>query len=125
MRSIALMPLLLVFCFFTSTAAGQIPWSETTAGMREQASKVYKQADTKLNAVFNRLLAKIDDEVQKEKLRSAQRAWLKYRDANAEFESFFYDGGTIQPQICTNSLTTMTKNRTKELQHILATEFDR
>ena len=96
----------------------------TTLDMRENAWKEFKIADAELNKVFNELHSRLDDAIQKAKLRAAETAWLKYRDANANFESSLYEGGSIRPQIHTGCLTTMTQNRTKELQLILDSDFD-
>ena len=97
----------------------------TTIEMRENAWKEFNEADANLNVVYKKLLARIEEPAVKANLQAAQRAWLHYRDTNAKFEASFYEGGTIQPQIHTISMTTMTKNRSKELQNVLDTEFDR
>lgn len=99
---------------------------QTTIEMRECASKRFNEADTELNRVFAKLLSGLsDDNEHKAKLRLSQDTWLKYRDANSDFEAYFYNGGTVQQQIRLNCLTRMTQNRTKELQTILNKEFNK
>ncbi len=101
---------------------GAIPWGETTAGMVEQLAQDRKEADASLNAVFGKLIAQLD-EAGKMKLRMAEKAWIKYRDAQAAFEGSLYEGGSIRPLIEGNCLLAITRNRTKELQEVLDTDF--
>ena len=130
----AITDLLLAFAVCTTPIAlqGQAPTKSdqtkhilTTIDMRRIASDEFTKANEELNQVYKTLLSRLDDGGQKAKLRTAQKAWLKYRDANADFEAFLYEGGSIKPQIYTYSLVTMTQNRTKELQAILTENFDR
>jgi uncharacterized protein YecT (DUF1311 family) len=80
------------------------------------ASKEYKQADAELNAVYKQLMASLSNKAQQASLRTAQQAWLKYRDANCEFDAFENRGGSIYQVVYTSCLTAMTKARTKELR---------
>jgi uncharacterized protein YecT (DUF1311 family) len=84
--------------------------------MRNCAGKEYKKADAELNAVYKQLMASLSSKEQQASLRSAQQSWLKYRDANCEFEAFENKGGTIYPVVYTFCLTAMTTARTKELR---------
>jgi len=74
----------------------------------------YKAADAKLNQVYRQFTAKLDD-AEKTQLKTAQTAWLKYRDANCEFVGDQYKGGTMRPMIAAICLADVTDNRTKEL----------
>jgi uncharacterized protein YecT (DUF1311 family) len=55
------------------------------------------------------------DRAQKQKLRTAQQAWLHFRDANADFQASMVEGGTLSPLIRVTSLAEMTKTRAEEL----------
>jgi len=99
-----------------------VPYSETTAGMVENLTKEQKEADVALNAVYGKLLSQLD-EAGKTRLRAAEKAWLKYRDAQTTFEGSLYEGGSIRPLIEGNCLMAMTRNRTKELQEVLDSDF--
>lgn len=90
--------------------------------MVEQLAQDRKEADASLNAVFGKLIAQLD-EAGKMKLRMAEKAWIKYRDAQAAFEGSLYEGGSIRPLIEGNCLLAITRNRTKELQEVLDTDF--
>lgn len=74
----------------------------------------YKSADAKLNQVYRQFTAKLDDE-EKTQLKTAQTAWLKYRDTNCEFVADQYKGGTMRPMIAAICLADVTDSRTKEL----------
>jgi uncharacterized protein YecT (DUF1311 family) len=87
----------------------------TTSAMRVCEKARYDAAQRELNAAYQTLLQHLDSE-QKQKLRAAQRAWIRFRDTNAEFESSLAQGGTLAPLIRIGSLTEMTRNRVSELK---------
>ena len=90
----------------------------TTYDMRECASLEYEVADKKLNTVYNKL-RKMQDKIGKQKLKTAQKAWIKYRDTKAVFDADDARGGTMQPLLETSSKTQTTENRAKELESSL------
>lgn len=53
----------------------------------------YKHADTELNAKYLQIMAALD-EIEKASLRSAQLAWINYRDKACEAEAAPYRDGT-------------------------------
>ena len=59
----------------------------------ECAQREFEKQDARLNVVYKKLMAK-ESEEQKKKLREAQRAWIKFRDA---WGDYLYDqqGGTL------------------------------
>jgi uncharacterized protein YecT (DUF1311 family) len=97
---------------------------KTTIEMRECAAFKLKNAEKDLEQVYSTMLSKLSDEAHKKSLRASQEAWQKYRDAAAEFEGYFYKGGTIQLQIKLDCMTRMTQARAKELRQLLKDEFD-
>ena len=92
---------------------------ETTFEMKQCSAKKYKQADDELNKIYQQLMSKLDDEGHKSALKSAQLAWLKYRDANCDFESYLNRGGSIYSVIVTECKTSMTASRTREMKQQL------
>jgi uncharacterized protein YecT (DUF1311 family) len=106
-----------------SAQCGQAPDpcanAQTTVEMRNCAGKEYKKADAELNSVYKQLMSKLTDEGHKAALKTAQQAWIKYRDANCEFEAYLNRGGTIYPVVYTGCLSAMTMNRTKELRELI------
>lgn len=97
----------------------------TTVEMRECAGRKFKAADAELNQVYALLLGKLTADSDKQLLKKAQRAWLQYRDSNADFEASFYEGGSAQEQIRVYALIRMTQDRTKELKNTIDSEFNR
>ncbi len=89
---------------------------DTTYEMKQCSGSKYKQADDELNKVYQQLLSKLDDEGHKASLKTAQLAWLKYRDTNCDFEGYLNRGGTIYPIVIAECMTTMTTSRTKQLK---------
>ena len=92
---------------------------ETTFEMKQCSAKEYKRADDELNKVYQQLMSKLGDEGHKSALKSAQLAWLKYRDANCDFESYLNRGGSIYSVIVTECKTSMTASRTREMKQQL------
>lgn len=97
----------------------------TTVEMKTCAWDRFKSADAELNRVYKTLLGKLDDHQHKALLRNAQNEWIKYRDLNAHFESYFYNGGSAKEQIRAYALARMTEARSKEISSIINYEFNR
>lgn len=90
----------------------------------------YESADAELNRVWPqaRAAAKRQDEyiaddarsrglpTASEALLAAQRAWLKFRDAECEYQSYAFFGGTGQPMIGSLCLAQLTRERTEQLR---------
>lgn len=92
---------------------------ETTPEMKMCAAKRYKQADDELNKVYRELMSKLDDDGHRTSLKTAQQAWLKYRDGHCEFVSYLNRGGTIYSVVLTECMTSLTSSRAKELKEEL------
>jgi uncharacterized protein YecT (DUF1311 family) len=86
--------------------------------MNAAAEESAGAADKKLNAVYKKLMAALDDE-GKALLRSSQRAWIAYRDAEAKFAEDEMRGGSAAPLLYFGAMTRLTEQRTKELQEAL------
>lgn len=88
--------------------------------MNQCAHREYLSADAELNKVYKQLVSELDGE-ELAKLKVAEAAWLKYRDAHCEYESFFNRGGTIRPMIHSFCLARVTGARTEELKQQIET----
>jgi uncharacterized protein YecT (DUF1311 family) len=86
----------------------------TTAAMRACEDSHYQIAQRELNAAYQSLMKTLDRGHQ-QKLRLAERAWLRYRDSNADFQASLVQGGTLAPLVRITVLTDMTNARTQEL----------
>ena len=96
-------------------SAGECENADTTAAMRTCEASRYATAQQELDSAYQGLREHLDTG-QREKLRLTQRAWLRFRDANADFQASLVQGGTLAPLVRIGSLTEMTKARTQELK---------
>ena len=122
MRLFTLAVLLVAFVANGSQTQKRDPCKgETTADMKLCSAGRYKLADDELNRVYRRLLAKLDDENHRTTLKTAQQAWLKYRDTNCDFVSYLNRGGSIYSVVVTECMIDMTNSRRKELNEEIHT----
>jgi len=91
---------------------------QTQSEMNICASIAYQNADRKLNQVYRQLLPKLSAS-RKQKLISAQQAWIKFRDSSCEFERSAYERGSLAPMIYGFCLANVTEQRTKDLRRYL------
>ena len=132
-----LMIILAILCFaFTFTYAQKRKSTRTKSKnpcatqadqieMNECACNRYKRADVELNRVYQQLLsANANDPVFIDKLKTAQRAWIAFRDA--QLAAIYPD--TEDPKVKYGSVFTMcycgaqqdlTEERTKHLKRML------
>ena len=89
--------------------------AQTQTDMNICWGKEYKAADAQLNAVYREFTSKLSPE-ERAQLKTAQLAWLKFRDANCEFVADEYKGGSIRPMIAAICLADVTRARTSELK---------
>ena len=82
--------------------------------LNAQAGADLRKSDEQLNAVYNKLRAKISD-AGKNKLQVAQQSWLHFRDQECEFETMGTVGGSIHSMIVAICLARLTDQRVKDL----------
>lgn len=85
------------------------------ATMNECAGQQYAASDKRLNQVYNDYRKRLDAK-QKDGLKNAQQAWLKYRDLHCKFEASSVEGGSAYGMVFNGCLATVTDARMKELQ---------
>ena len=116
----------LVACAFThatsaqkKAAAQSNPCDEarTQLEMNECADREYRKADAELNRVYQQLVRASGG--RDAKLKAAQLAWLKFRDAQCDYEAAFNEGGSMQPMTYSFCLADVTTARTKQLRESL------
>ena len=86
--------------------------------MNQQAYSEFEKADKELNQIYAKVQAKLDKE-GKEKLKAAQRAWMSFRDAQADLDADLMRGGSAAPMLNAGSKTQTTKKRVEELKEFL------
>ena len=52
-------------------------------------------------------------------LLDAQRAWLKYRDAQCASEGYLFRGGSMEPLLVSTCRTRLTEERTQQLRYLI------
>jgi uncharacterized protein YecT (DUF1311 family) len=98
----------------SANAQNKVPYAETQRGMNEAAGIDFAKADAEMNRAYKKLIGSINPATQA-KLRNAQRHWLKFRDAEAEFRSMTVIGGSAYPMVYAGNRATLTRARTREL----------
>ena len=93
--------------------------ARSTAAMRECEIARLKRADEGMNAAYRNLRAKLDAR-GREKLRAAQQAWLKFRDAEAAYQADAARDGTLAPLLAASVQADLTEARRKELEKAAA-----
>lgn len=119
----SLLRIMLILLFFAllifATVHSTTVYAQNQNEMNQQAARDFEKADIALNKVYNQLAMKLDRE-SKTKLKSAQRAWIQFRDAEAQFEADLdARGGSLAPLIYNGRRAEFTKIRMKELQRLL------
>ncbi|MCB1464846.1 MAG: DUF1311 domain-containing protein [Nitratireductor sp.] len=103
---------------------------QTQADMTICAGKDYQKADAELNEVWaeamagakeNDLLGGADDgrPAYEEALRSAQRAWIGFRDAHCAYAGYAARGGSMEPMLVNQCLARLTEERTMQLRQLI------
>lgn len=82
--------------------------------MNRCAQAEYAQVDAELNQQYQAVKSSLSAE-QQERLVTAGRAWITFRDANCEFVQMQFAGGSIQPMVYLGCLTQLTQDRIDEL----------
>lgn len=85
----------------------------TTVDIVDCVGKAAKSWDRRLNESYQALLERTEA-AQQGSLKTAQRQWIKYRDANCQF--YASGPGTIVQVEAAECMRAMTKARTCELQ---------
>lgn len=118
MRILVLGLILTATIVFLPNASAQI---QSQPELNAQALAEFEKADKELNEVYQKVLKQLsDDEITKQKFIAAQKAWIKFRDAEAELEADSERGGSMENMVRSNSETELTKARTTELKKYLA-----
>jgi len=95
-----------------------------TIEINECASIEQRKVEAKLNAVYQRVMKYLDkqiadgdlDKASKTTLIEAQRAWLKFREADCNAVYQYHIAGTIRGVMSISCLQTHTERRIKDLE---------
>ncbi len=112
---------LLVFLFLVALAAPGA-FAQSQQQMNRDAEASFTKADAELNRIYAKVLAGLDDE-SKPELKAAQRAWVAFRDAHAEFQmNYEAHGGSMAPMIYAGVRASLTKARIAQLKELLTNQ---
>lgn len=106
--TVGLLAVLLLTC--SLSASGQ-----TQGAMNRTAGKAAESADAAMNVSYKKLMAVLSVS-ERASLKKAQLAWLKYRDAEADFLSLRSQGGSVHSMVQNQNFEQITRQRTKELK---------
>ena len=109
------MRLVVVIASALAAAAVGSAAAQSQMELNAQAAADLRKSDEQLNAVYNKLRAKISD-AGKKSLQTAQQSWLRFRDQECEFETMGTVGGSIHSMIVAICLTRLTDQRIKDLE---------
>ncbi|MGP2927122.1 lysozyme inhibitor LprI family protein [Serratia bockelmannii] len=126
MRIVAL-PLIFSAFFSTSVLAANKPESnclqtaQSQAELNDCAAQTYKNADGEMNKVYKKVMDTLKTSPEKSKaLLQAQRAWLKFRDADCTFLSSNSADGSINAMnnaLCLSERTTERANSLSKIKN--------
>ena len=88
---------------------------QTQKEMNEIAKKEFDKANNELNELYDLLIKYLNAE-SKKKLISAEKAWIKYRDAHCEAVTYNYQGGSAFYLIKYSCLREITEQRVNVLK---------
>jgi uncharacterized protein YecT (DUF1311 family) len=125
-RNVAVLPAELKFAYLSQLDRLDVALSCATSPDVERSmmdltnceSIAFDYKDAQLDVLYRKLLAEPGGEPPKEAaaaLKASQDAWLKFRDAQCEWENFDSIGGSIHPMVVYGCQRVMTEERLKEL----------
>ncbi|MCB8888329.1 DUF1311 domain-containing protein [Halomonas malpeensis] len=96
----------------------------TQANMNRCAGQAYQTADSDLNEAYQTLIEPLEGDAR-QALVTAQRAWIAFRDAECDYAAQGVAGGSAEPMVRNQCLTTLTRERTRTLdEHAHCEEGD-
>lgn len=94
---------------------------KTQVAMNHCAQEGWRAADEALNSAYARLSARLATP-RRAKLRTAQLAWIRFRDGHCDFERSLHAGGSMQPAVYYACMEATTRARTAQLRAALEAE---
>ena len=108
--------------------------AETQQEMNQCSGEEYRKANSQLNGPYSKLVASMRKEIVAaqhkndasqekynatalEKLRSTERAWIRYRNLHCNAARHLTEGGSASPLVWANCMTEATRHRIEELKN--------
>ena len=128
MKRLAPAVLLALPVLHQAAAQGRAPALDCSNGpqtvLNECADAGFRAADAKLNAAYRAVTRRLTEDSARPSLVEAQRAWIRFRDAECAFDTNVYEGGSIRPMLFSQCLTRVTDQRTADLNDYLSCNRD-
>ncbi len=126
-----LMPAVLLalpFLHQPAAAQGRAPALDCSNGpqiaLNECAAADFRAADAKLNTAYRAITRRLTDDPARRSLVEAQRAWIRFRDAECDFDTKSSEGGSIRPLLFSECQKRLTEQRTADLNAYLSCNQD-
>lgn len=104
----------------TQATAADCADASTQLALSQCAANKYKEMDAELNQLYQDVVKRLVIDEHRAVLKSAQRKWIAYRDADCEFQSFKTTGGSVHGMIYAQCLTRKTTDRVNEFKKMLS-----
>lgn len=89
----------------------------TQSAMNRFAAREAELADHELESEFQRLLALLEDEPERQyKLRESQERWYAFRDAHEDLAASIAEGGSMRPTILFSEREALTRDRIAQIR---------
>ncbi|MCP5536969.1 MAG: DUF1311 domain-containing protein [Akkermansiaceae bacterium] len=88
--------------------------AQSTPEIKQNAYEEYQKSDKAMNTVYQNLMRVLTEDGKK-KLRLSQRAWIAFRDAEADFDCHHFGEGKFGAVERLGSLKMRTQERTMKL----------
>lgn len=100
-------------------------YAQSQYQMNMDAYKEFQKSDKELNVVYRQLIKKYStddtgDAATRKKIVASERAWIRYRDAEADAEaSVDVEGGSMYPMEYSTDAAILTDDRIKKLKVLM------
>ncbi|MDN3720488.1 lysozyme inhibitor LprI family protein [Roseibium salinum] len=82
-----------------------------------------KKSDKKLNELYKQIAARLKEDADTKKLLvQAQRDWIKFRDAECDFQTAAAAGGSVMPMLIAQCMDGLTQARAEQFEGYLNCE---
>ncbi|TPK32442.1 DUF1311 domain-containing protein [Mesorhizobium sp. B2-5-4] len=84
------------------------------------ADASFKKSDKKLNELYKQIETRLKDDADAKKLLvQAQQGWVKFRDAECQFQAAGAAGGSMAPMLISMCMDSLTQSRVKNFEGYL------
>ncbi|MBZ9806659.1 MULTISPECIES: lysozyme inhibitor LprI family protein [unclassified Mesorhizobium] len=90
------------------------------ATMNQCADASFRKSDKKLNELYKQIETRLKDDADTKKLLvQAQQDWIKFRDAECNFQTAGAAGGSVVPMLLSMCMDGLTQSRVKDFEGYL------